>query len=336
MKNFKHLLYGIALAIFTFACQPQDTVINQNNVTSTDVYVQNGMLVFKSTDTYEKAIQNLASPNQAIRASALPKIQGFVSLKEAFQKTNAKKPSHQALIDSDILNKILNKDATIQIAQWIFKISPQKERVFVLPQSHYSQANYTDLIQERKNPHIYSFPDRYSVLDLLEQGITTVEDENGNEINSILCGGGISNGRSIVQTPIVSCSNQFPFPSASMEAEKSSKIDYTKFGIYFEADLFIGTGIWNLNNSPQSFIDYCFTTGTHSKKYFYETTCRNSWSRNIDEVNVPFIENFSWIGSEWRERIYQGSRALRCLRVEKFDVYTIATNTFQNSFYSCR
>jgi len=287
------------------------------------VSIKDDRLVFSSVSNYENLINNQSK----IDLNAFARSSQFTSAKIAGLADASLKTKDIVKIDNEFLASILSPEGIIQIEKWIFKVNPQKEVVTVLETENLNEQNYSDLINDRKNPKIYSFQDRFDVIDLLQEGYTSVPEELSNLRTQILCGGGVSSGTSYKTTDNYSAVSS---PNVSAAGITSSKVEYDKFGIYFEADLKGYAIIKTTSQNPiTSSLIY---SGRFDKVYSYETNCRNSWGRNIDEREVSFVMDYDYTYTDqttgyvevnyyYHDKIYQGSRGLKYLRVYNWDLY---------------
>jgi hypothetical protein len=171
----RKLIYGtlfLALVGLVIVGCEKETILSKNNKTSSLIekdgirfYNENGMLVFNSLENYELSVSDLTADEEANFVYAINGL-NYTSYTEEFvnQGTNA-----VDLIEDNVLSAILNKDRVVQIANYIYKVNLQTEKVFVLPKAKISELN--DLINENiTNKNIRQFSTGDDVIYLAESG----------------------------------------------------------------------------------------------------------------------------------------------------------------------
>ena len=130
-------------------------------------------LAFQSIADYRKVVDQPDADLKATFLKTAASLGGFCSLKASPSSTDG--PA--ALIHDDYFKSILNPDLVVQIGEDIFRVNPQKQRVFVLKATLPDQ--YPDLLAENEaNPNIRVFSTGQNVLDLIENPALSTATEN--------------------------------------------------------------------------------------------------------------------------------------------------------------
>jgi hypothetical protein len=119
------------------------------------------MLVFESSESYEKAISNLDSTHIVNFFSTI----SALDFKSYYQ---IKKPSSTS---DQYLDNLLNEDLAIKIGNFIYRVNMEDEKVFVLHAKFNDQ--YSELVDENvRNTNIQVYSTEENVIDLVESGST--------------------------------------------------------------------------------------------------------------------------------------------------------------------
>jgi hypothetical protein len=163
---------ALLTGMFIFSCQKEQpiNVVSQNS--NSVVTVKNNLLVFNTTDDYRNLVDN-SSPEQMLKfTNEIKGMKNFTHYSEHSSSKNPSVLSDSTSMNDDFLQTILNKDAAVQIGNYIFKLDFIKEKVFALKVMYASQ--YTDLINENTtNLNISSFSFADDVLDLILNPVAT-------------------------------------------------------------------------------------------------------------------------------------------------------------------
>lgn len=171
----KKLIFGgVFLAVVgtgIVGCK-KETIISNNNKTSSLIekdglrfFSENGMLVFNSVEDYELSISDLTADEESYFVSTINGL-NYTSYTEELANQGANAVD---LIGDNVLSAILNKDRVVQIANYLYKVNIQNEKVFVLPKTKISELS--DLINENKtNKNIRQFSIGDDVIYLAESG----------------------------------------------------------------------------------------------------------------------------------------------------------------------
>ena len=319
----------ICLVICTaLSCQQNEQEVILKN--SPQLTTEDGILKFSSSDVYEKLLQT-------------PKLLDNLLMKEDFQSfgevnkpvSSTSKSARESGGENkkeapETLAKLLNKDGVYQIGQWLIKLNFQTEKVFVLKDEH-KKSLYDDLIAGRVSKKVWQFTFNDEVLDLLSNGYEGSPSPSAGAPGgrpAIFCGGGIAGDPDAGATD-----DPYYCTATSGRSSAYNRIEYSKYGTYFEVDLKWGgsTSRYRADGSGGTGPGGCEHVGTIDKKYFLETNCNNSWTRSDEAYGIQYtlpIEHYQGESESWnyqgRERIYQGSRGLRCLKVEFFNTRNAA------------
>jgi len=306
---------------------------DEQGVTSShpqDIAIEGDILKFASHDAYEELLQ---TPKVLDNLLAEQSFQSFHEVsKSARLSGEDDKGSSKKDAIPETLARMLNKDGVYQIGDWILKLNFKSKKVFVLESSQRNKL-YQDLVAERVSEKVWVFTFDDEVLDLLASGYKSSPSKGApGGRPAIFCGSGIAGD----PDPEVRSSPYRCSPTDGLSSDYN-KIEYSKYGVYFECDLKWGGQADFFINDGQT-LGACAYTGTISKKYFLETNCRNSWTRSDEQYNAQYTlaldysygDDVRIIYYTGRERIYQGSRGLRCLKIDFFNVTNGAGITLNN------
>lgn len=128
-------------------------------------YSENGILVFNTVEDYEVSVSDLTEEQESNFVNTINGL-NYTSYTEELANQGS---SATDLIVDNVLSAILNKDRVVQIANYLYKVNMQTEKVFVLPKTKI--AEYADLVNENKsNKNIRQFSTGDDVIDLAESG----------------------------------------------------------------------------------------------------------------------------------------------------------------------
>lgn len=141
----------------------QDSVSQEKNANR--YRTENGRLVFNSVEDYEISVSDLSEAQEATFVSSINGL-SYTSYTEELVNQG---PTATDLIGDNVLSAILNKGRIVQIANHLYKVNIQSEKVFVLPVTKI--ADYNDLVNENKlNKNIRQFSAGDDVIYLAESG----------------------------------------------------------------------------------------------------------------------------------------------------------------------
>ena len=161
-------LVSLAAGIFLYSCKKEETPLQQNPANTFNVSVKKDLLVFKTTDDYREIVDNSSQEEMIKFTENVKSMNDFSSYHEYFSAKNPTLLSEPSVIHNDFLQTILNKDAAVQIGNYIYKIDKAKEKVFVIHSSHANE--YNDIVRGNTgNPNILEFSTSDDVLNLIEQ-----------------------------------------------------------------------------------------------------------------------------------------------------------------------
>ena len=135
----------------------------QNFENAYNVSSDGRMLIFKTTASYNKLVNNITTEEEENFIS-FAKTQNYTSLLES--RSLAKSLSNN---EDYFLSSLLNEDGIVQIGEFLYKIDLEAELVGVL--SHANIAEYADLVSmNKKNKNIRRFTTQDDVIYLAESG----------------------------------------------------------------------------------------------------------------------------------------------------------------------
>lgn len=327
MRFFTHLRIGYARSLFFFICASIPLFVTWSckegslatifEDKSNNPSAEQGFLHFSNIKDYENLISLSAKRDTSAFRAALFTTDGFVAMRA--KRSSARVIANEK-IKSDFLRQILNVDGVVQINKWIIKVDPDRSECRVFFQEEYSATLYKHLVEGVPNPKVYRFPDNYDVLHLLEAGYTSVPTTPPNGRVALFCGGGISR-----RDPNKLSDLSFPHTYIDGNGDPQTRsvrfgarINYDKYGIYFECDFFL-ENFYSHVPLPQ-------INNTFEVKYtcnaYCRTNCRNYWEFSCNRVDSPLVldesDHSGAVDSNgynfMRERFYQGTRGLNCLR----------------------
>ena len=246
MKKTFFAITLIATSLF-ISCKKEKQVTNQPTEISKSNSSENSFakefnltlsenrLVFKTVDDYKKAIDN---PTEEVAKKFKFAVNNFTNFKSYLSFKNSKKIKNtDDLFNDPYFEAILNSDKVVQIGNFIYRINPLSQKVFVLPSKNSSE--YNDLVNENTNNSnikVYSTGD--NVLELVENNTVA-------KSTALFCGeGGIGGYADGVD---FSYNNQ----------NRRAAVDFNRYGIYFS----LFARIWPSTGSSEFTFDFNGTLG---------------------------------------------------------------------------
>lgn len=171
----KKLIFGglffASLGIGLVACKKANLTPSLNedrSITEKEgnhYYSENGVLVFKTVEDYEMSVSDLTEDEEEMFVRNILLLNYTSYSEELINQGDAAVD----LIEDNVLSAILNKDRVVQIANYLYKVNLQTEKVFVLPKTRI--GDYGDLVNENKaNKNIRQFSVGDDVIYLAESG----------------------------------------------------------------------------------------------------------------------------------------------------------------------
>jgi hypothetical protein len=125
---FSVLILAVIGTVTIYSCKKETSMqLQPQNISDNfNVTAKNGLLIFKTTDDYRNVVDN-SSPEQMLKfVNEVKGMKNFTPYSESMRSdaTNKDLPP--------FLQAILNKDAAVQIGNYIYKIDMGKEKVFAL------------------------------------------------------------------------------------------------------------------------------------------------------------------------------------------------------------
>jgi hypothetical protein len=240
------------------------------------VSVKGDRLAFASVADYKRAVDEPSDRTKAGFARTVAALKGFTSLAEKQKSASPRAAGpDSAMIRDEYFAAILNADHVVQIGDYIFRIDPAVERVYVLPVEH--EKEYSDLIagnSRNTNLKVLSTND-----DVLEKLQVAAQGTRG-----LFCS----------QSGIGSRHHNVPFGAFTAYA------DFNKYGIYYSLNAAVDP--YGSSGFPYVFD---FTGGiTANKGYvYYHVRCGSTASYAI-------ATGGSWKLTYQKYQSYQGSTNL--------------------------
>lgn len=249
----KKTLIAITLiaSSFLYSCKKDKQTTNQPNEISINSSSENtfakefnltlseNRLVFKSIEDYKKAVDN---PTEEIARKFKQALNNFTNFKSYLATKNEKivKSTNDDGFNDTYFEAILNSDKIVQIGDYLYKINPLSQSVYVLSAKYIS--DYKDLVNENTNNSnikIYSTGD--NVLEL-------VETNTASKNTALFCSeggiGGYADGVDFVA-------------GAGSGSSRRAAVDFNRYGIYFS----LFARIWPSAGGNEFVFDFNGTLG---------------------------------------------------------------------------
>lgn len=157
-------LVGISLN----SCKKEGSSVSQKETNfDKDLNIKSDgrMLIFKSTEDYQKVVEN---PTEDIKFEFISKVSKMKHVSYT-EKLDLLKSENDSLIGDDYLAQILNEDWIVQIGNYLYRVNKPEEKVYVLPVANIDE--YDDLVnQNLLNPNIRKFSTFDNCIELAESG----------------------------------------------------------------------------------------------------------------------------------------------------------------------
>ena len=211
---------------FLYSCKKEKQVTNSSNEIATINSSENSFakefnltlfenrLVFKSVDDYKKVIDNPTEETIKKFKFAVNNFSNFKSYHELKNELNIK--NSDDLFNDPYFEAILNTDKAIQIGDYIYRINPKKEQVYVLASKFNSE--YLDLVNENianTNIKVYSTGD--NVLELVESNLSS-------KGTAIFCPEGGVGG---------DADGEYFYAGVGAGTQRRATVDFIRYGVYF-------------------------------------------------------------------------------------------------------
>ena len=135
----------------------------QNFENAYNVSSDGRMLIFKTTASYNKLVNNITTEEEENFIS-FAKTQNYTSLLENRERSKAMSSGND-----DFFSSLLNEDGVIKIGKFLYRINLETGLVAVLSEANL--AEYADLVSmNKKNKNIRIFTTQDDVIDLAESG----------------------------------------------------------------------------------------------------------------------------------------------------------------------
>ena len=180
MKLFKKATLLLMVVSF-FSCSNDEetsTTVSTNNFNTFGMKSDGKLLIFKTIEDYQKAVNN---PSEILQNQITNEIAKMTHT--TYAQFNGSIVLNLNNIDNYIspyFSQLLNKDNAIQIGSHIFKINKQKETVLVLEAKYTNE--YQDLIQENlSNAHIQIYSTDDDVLGIISNDEEAISNKGCSE-----------------------------------------------------------------------------------------------------------------------------------------------------------
>ena len=224
MKKISLFVLSLFLIFMTNACKEQEQFFpTEERNLSLKVEEKEGRLVFDNRNDYQTVVENNISLQ---RVGNLP--DSYVSNANMNARIGQSDKEILAEVPEQLL-RMLNDDFVLQVGKWVMKLDFFERKVYVV-ENQYAKSLYNDLITGRVGEHVYEFGMDYDVLDLLDEGYTSVP-EGSERSEGIFCGGGVGinynrGSKILVEAKL---SNNFVYTYVFYSVSQ-----YQKYGVWFE------------------------------------------------------------------------------------------------------
>ncbi|MCU0420515.1 MAG: hypothetical protein MUC38_12755 [Cyclobacteriaceae bacterium] len=256
MKNLGLLLKFFFAFSVVVSCTDEHTVVQQKIESAFSVYFIDGILKFKSVESFTSLVENQDPKAKESFIKFTDQQKNYSSLKKSYQaikNNNGSRifavPEVEIIETNEFLSSLLNEDGMISIGNYNFKVNLERELVFLLLEEHRSQMD--DLKNENmNNRNIRVFSTSEDVLWILtEQDYTT----SANGRTEICFRGRYANRDE---------DTGFAYSPFVENVRQDNKVVYQKAGIYFSLQSKTKmqkegwTGIWGSHEASDQRIRY--------------------------------------------------------------------------------
>lgn len=216
----------------------KSTTTNENLLAKEfNLNLVNNRLIFKTKSDYQKVVDNPSKEISDKFTLCLNNYSDFNSYSDF--KKNKKITNKEDLFNDPYFESMLNADKIIQIGDFIYRINPKNEKVFVLSSKY--ENEYSDLVNENvdnENIKVYSTGD--DVLDLVENNLA------GKNVSLFCPEGGVGGDADGVD---------FTVPGTNRTSRAA--VDFNRYGIYFS----LFARIWPSVGGSEFVFDFNGTLG---------------------------------------------------------------------------
>lgn len=276
----------IGITLITSCKKETKTVLSQtetsqsNTITENllakelNLTLENNRLIFKTKADYQKIVDN---PTKEVSDKLTQAINNYSDFKSyADYKSENNISNAVDLFNAPYFEAMLNTDKIIQIGDYMYRINPKKEQVYVLASKFNSE--YLDLVNENvanTNIKVYSTED--NVLEL-------VENNSASKGTALFCNEGGIGGQADSET----------FTHSGLG--RTAAVEFNKFGIYYS----LFAHVWPLNSTDAFKFNFNGSVGY----IHYHVRCGST----ADYATISTGNNNS--SSEQRYQSWQGSTNL--------------------------
>ncbi len=276
-------LFIAILGIYLVNCKKQNTnVVKENVELEADFNIRSDgrMLIFNSTNDYEKVVNN---PNENIKTSFLNTVLKMEHITYSEQKA-IQKIGNDKQIDDEYLGQILNKDLIVQIGNYLYRVNKSSESVYVLPLENI--ADYQDLVTENtRNSNIRKFSTDDNVIEL-------AENSNANQ-KMLFCNESGIGGKESISNVVTIGSSNYQFWCYN---------DFNKFGIYFSLS------VWVRSSAPNGTYRFYIQV----ENLWYHVRCGNT----VGAYSFPWFSESPTTKNIHKYQSYSGSKNLNGVHVK--------------------
>jgi hypothetical protein len=285
-KTFLSVVLLGAITVGTFYSCKKEASQPQASMNSLNVSTKKNVLVFKNISDYENVVNNPSEEKRMEFLKEVKSFKDFTSLSETPTNTNKSFLGMDTLITDEYFKEILNNDLIVQIEEYLYRVNPILEKVFVLP----ATGNYEDLVNENLQNlqmRVFSFND--DVLEAIKNigGDTTSQrlfcNESGvagQQNKTVVVGG---TGYNLI-------------------------LDYNKYGIYFSLSARYYYPL------PSCGFDFTGGSSTNKGAVYYHVKCGQTvgeyQTTSYGGTHGSYIKYQSYSGSKALNKFYFGCRIM--------------------------
>jgi len=242
------------------------------------------MLVFSNLGEFEKVVDN---PTNQFIENFISEVNGMSHI--TYSKLLSTGNREDTLMD-EYLAFILNKDLTVQIGDYLYRVNKAREKVFVLPASDI--GNYNDLVSENlTNPNLLDFSTEDDVFELMGQS----KDVSGEKAMSKNCQ---SSKDDKEEEEYADFDDDLPIYNHQGRHYKfhyKLKVRYDNWGIYRKlfTEFKHWESIWGIYDETYFTVDYYYTylvKNGNAGQMFYQPSAQYNYWQNLNNTSTGIYQ----------------------------------------------
>ena len=245
------------------------------------VVVAKGLLRFSSIADYKQLMDQPTPEAERQFTEKVRGLSGFTSLQRACEQGGQRTADDELaeLIDNTYFKEMLNEDLSVWIEDWVFRVNPEDEKVYVID-ADLVDTKYDELIaQNTGDPDVKEYSTALNVLDIV--------GNPDDQPQGLFCSQSGIGSRNVGE-PLNDGSGRTAFSA------------YAKYGIYFS----LFTRIETIGSSaPVYRFDYSGNMWLGAPHVYYHVRCGST-------ADYATVSTGTWTGTAFKYQSYQGSTAL--------------------------